>query len=281
MKTIFLFLTFTISLFSWSQHIYGSISSGFLLNVNSNQAPSYIVNTYHQISLPWFWRQESYAFKNSVHTDLNFGHMITEQIGYELSFSYLKPNSVSDNFDFGQKIMSGAFFQSAVKLIFCVPLKKFDLYAKLGLNFVKGKMSYLQTIEDGNFNSLGTSTASLTYTYTSPVSLGYNGAIGVNVPVSKRCSVFTEVRYINQAFSPKNGKMTSFSYNGTDLLANNDFQPYYAQIEFGTESEWLYYNSTDNSKPQKLYARSYALGGLDFTVGLKFKINLVCGKNHL
>jgi hypothetical protein len=53
------------------------------------------------------------------------------------------------------------------------------------------------------------------------------------------------------------------------------------QIAFGTESEWLNYNSADNSKPQKLYARSYALGGLDFTVGLKFKINMVCGKNHL
>jgi hypothetical protein len=131
-------------------------------------------------------------------------------------------------------------------------------------------MSYLQTIEDGNFNSLGTSTASLTYTYTSPISLGYNGAIGVNVPVSKRFSFFTEVRYINQTFSPKNGKMTGYSYNGSDLLANNDFQPYYAQIEFGTESEWLNYNGTDNSKPQKLYARSYVLGGLDFTVGLKY-----------
>jgi hypothetical protein len=270
MKNILLFLTLSTSLFSKAQHIYGSISGGYLLNASNNQAPSYIVNTYHQISLPWFWRQENYAFKNSLHTDLNFGHLITEQIGYELSFSYLKPNSVSDNFSFGQKIMSGAFFQSAAKLILSVPLKKFDLYAKLGLNIVKGNMSYLQTIEDGNFNSLGTSTASLTYTYTSPVSLGYNGAIGVNVPVSKRFSFFTEVRYFNQTFSPKMGKMTSFSYNGSDLLANNDFQPYYAQIEFGSESEWLNYNSTDNSKPQKLYARSYALGGLDFTVGLKY-----------
>ena len=166
MKTIFFFLTLTTSHFSWSQHIYGSISSGYLLNANIDQQPSYIVNTFHQVSLPWFWRQENYAFKNSLYTDLNFGHLITEQIGYELSFSYLKPNSVSDNFGYGQKIMSGAFFQSAAKLILSVPLKKFDLYAKVGLNIVKGNMSYLQTIEDGNFNSLGTSTASLTFTYT-------------------------------------------------------------------------------------------------------------------
>lgn len=272
MKTIFFFLTLTTSFFSWSQHIYGSISAGFILNSSTHQAPSYIVNSFHQISLPWFWRQENYAFKNSLHTDLNFGHLITEQIGYELSFSYLKPNSVSDNFGYGQKIMSGAFFQSAAKLILSVPLKKFDLYTKVGLNIVKGNLSYLQTIEDGNFNSLGTSTASLTYTYTSPTSLGYNGAIGINVPVSKKISFFTEVCYIHQTFSPKNGKITGYSLNDSDALTYNDFLPNYAQIEFGTESEWMNINSTNNSKPQKLYARNYALGGLDFTVGLKYKL---------
>ncbi|MEY4803966.1 MAG: hypothetical protein RL331_479 [Bacteroidota bacterium] len=271
MKTFLFLLTLSASLSLWSQHIYGSISSGYLLNARIDQQPSYIVNTSHQVSLPWFWRQENYAFKNSLHTDLNFGHLITEQIGYELSFSYLKPNSVSDNFGYGQKIMSGAFFQSAAKLILSVPLKKFDLYAKVGLNIVKGKMSYLQTIEDGNFNSLGTSTASMTYTYTCPASLGYNGAIGINVPVSKKFSFFTEVRYIKQTFSPKNGKMSGYSYNGSDLFTYNDFQPYDAQIAFGTESEWQNYTSTDNSKPQKLYARSYALGGLDFTIGLKYQ----------
>lgn len=270
MKIGFTFFTLSMSLISWSQQIYGSLSSGFLLNSSKDQAPSYIVNTIHQISLPWFWRPENYAFQNSVHTDLNFGHQLTEQIGYELSFSYLKPNSVSENLSYGQKIMSGDFFQSAAKLLLTVPLKRIDLYTKIGLNAVNGKMTYQQTIEDGNFNSLGTATASLTYTYTSPISFGFNGAIGVNIPISKKFSFFSEVRYIHQAFTPKNGQMTGFIYNGTDLIANNDFPTYYALIEFGKESEWQNYNSGDNSKPQKLYEHSYALGGLDFTAGLRF-----------
>lgn len=270
MKILFTFFTLSMSLISWSQQIYGSLSSGFLLNSNNNQSPSYIVNTIHQVSLPWFWRPENYAFNNSVHTDLNFGHQLTEQIGYELSFSYLKPNSVSENMSYGQKIMSGDFFQSAAKLMLTFPLKRIDLYTKIGINTVKGKMTYLQTIEDGNFNSLGTATASLTYTYSSPISIGFNGAIGVNVPFSKKFSFFSEVRYIHQAFTPKKGKMTGYIYNGSDLIANNDFPTYYAFIEFGKESEWQNYNSGDNSKPQKLYEHSYALGGLDFTAGLRY-----------
>lgn len=270
MKIGFTFFTLSMSLISWSQQIYGSLSSGFLLNSSKDQAPSYIVNTIHQISLPWFWRPENYAFQNSVHTDLNFGHQLTEQIGYELSFSYLKPNSVSENLSYGQKIMSGDFFQSAAKLMLTVPLKRIDLYTKIGLNAVNGKMTYQQTIEDGNFNSLGTATASLTYTYTSPISFGFNGAIGVNIPISKKFSFFSEVRYIHQDFTPKNGQMTGFIYNGTDLIANNDFPTYYALIEFGKESEWQNYNSGDNSKPQKLYEHSYALGGLDFSAGLRY-----------
>lgn len=66
--------------------------------------------------------------------------------------------------------------------------------------------------------------------------------------------------------------MTGYIYNGNDLLANNDFEPYYSLIDFGNESEWLYYNSPDQSKPQKLFAHSYALGGLDFSVGFSYKL---------
>ena len=270
MKSILFLAIITLSHFSCSQNIYGSISGGYLLNSNHDQSPSYIVNTYHQISLPWFWRQENYSFKNSVHADLSFGHMVTENIGYEISGSYLKPISVSDNSDFGKRIMAGDFFQTSGKIILSIPMKKFDFYTKLGLNMANGKMTYLQTIEDGNINSSGISEASLEYEYRSPLSFGFNGAIGMNVPISKKMSFFTEFSFLSQGFSPKNGKMIGYSINGTDQLANNDYDPYYSQIEFGDDSEWYYWSSDDKSQPQKLYKHSYSLGGYGLTVGLKF-----------
>jgi hypothetical protein len=270
MKSILFLSIITTSLFSRSQNIYGSISGGYLYNSKNDQPTTYIVNTYHQISLPWFWRQEDYSFKNSLHVDFRLGHMVTKNFGYELSGGYLKPISVSDNNEFGKRIMNGNFIQTSGKVILSIPVKQFDIYTKLGLNMALGKMTYLQTIDDGNFNSSGISVASLEYEYKGPLSLGFNGTLGMNIPISRKLSFFTEVGFSSQVFSPKNGKMIAYSINGTDQLANNDYDPYYSQIEFGDDSEWYYWNSDDPSQAQKLYKRNYSLGGYGLTVGFKF-----------
>ena len=166
--------------------------------------------------------------------------------------------------------MTGSFIQTSGKIIVSIPMKKFDIYTKLGLNMATGKMTYLQTIEDGNFNSSGISEASLEYEYKGPLFLGFNGALGMNVPISKKLSFFSELVFFNQVFSPKNGKMIGYSINGTDQLAQNDYDPYYSEIEFGDDSEWYYWNSDDTSQSQKLYKHSYSLGGYGLTVGFKF-----------
>jgi len=267
MKIICFLAFFASSFLSWSQYIYGSISSGYQLNSKLDQAPSYMVNTFHQVTLPWLWGQENYAFKSSSLAELHFGHMLSPRIGYELSGAYLKPMAIADNPDFGQKMLSGDFYQAAAKLVVAIPIKEFELYTKLGLNIANGRITYLQTIEDGNFNSFGVAEALLNYTYKSPLSFGFNGAVGVNVPITKKCSFFTELRLTSQTLTPKSGKISQFTLDGSDLTMNLD--PYYAQIAFGDESEWLYYNSDDLSQAQKLYKRSYALGGFGCSVGLR------------
>ena len=267
MKSICFLAFFASSFFSWSQYIYGSISSGYQLNSKIDQAPSYLVNTFHQVTLPWLWSQENFAFKSSSLAELHFGHMLTPRIGYELTGAYLKPMAVANNPDFGQKIMTGDFYQAAAKLVLAIPIKQFELYTKLGLNIANGRIAYLQTIEDGNFNAFGIAEAVLNYTYKSPLSFGFNGAVGVNVPITKKCSFFTELRLTSQTLTPKSGQISQYTLDGSDLTTNLD--PYYAQISFGDESEWLYYNADDISQAQKLYKRSYALGGFGCSVGLR------------
>jgi hypothetical protein len=267
MKSICFLACFASSFFSWSQYIYGSISSGYQLNSKIDQAPSYLVNTFHQVTLPWLWSQENFAFKSSTLAELHFGHMLTPRIGYELTGAYLKPMAVANNPDFGQKIMTGDFYQAAAKLVVAIPIKEFELYTKLGLNIANGRIAYLQTIEDGNFNAFGIAEAVLNYTYKSPLSFGFNGAVGVNVPITKKCSFFTELRMTSQTLTPKSGQISQYTLDGSDLTTNLD--PYYAQIAFGDESEWLYYNADDVSQAQKLYKRSYALGGFGCSVGVR------------
>ncbi|TAF87218.1 MAG: hypothetical protein EAZ48_04070 [Flavobacteriia bacterium] len=267
MKFLYAMLLCLSTLKVEAQYIYGSISSGYQLNSKIDQAPSYLVNTIHQVTLPWLCGQENFAFKSSSLAELHFGHMLTPRIGYELTGAYLKPMAVDNNAYFGQKMLSGDFYQAAAKLVVAIPIKEFELYTKLGLNIANGRITYLQTIADGNFNSFGVAEALLNYTYQSPVSFGFNGAVGVNVPLNKKCSFFTELRFTSQSLTPKSGQVSQYTLNGSDLTAN--LYPYYAQIAFGDESEWLNYTSDDLSQAQKLYKRSYALGGFGCIVGLR------------
>lgn len=267
MKLPYAVLLCLSSLHARAQYLYGSISSGYQLNSKFDQAPSYLVNTFHQVTLPWLWSQENFAFKSSSLAELHFGHMLTPRIGYELTGAYLKPMAIADNPIYGQKIMSGDFYQAAAKLVLAIPYKKFDLYTKIGFNIANGRIAYLQTIEDGNFNSLGIAESLLSYIYQSPVSFGFNGTVGINLPISKKCSFFSELRFTSQTLTPKSGQISQYTLDGSDLTTNLD--PYYAQIAFGDESEWLYYNSDDVSQAQKLYKRSYALGGYACIVGVR------------
>lgn len=271
MKYLLIFITFTTSLFSWSQQIYGSLSGGYLFSSQIEQPPSYIVNTIHQISYPWFWREENFAFKSAVHADLSFGQMITDNIGYDLSGSYLKPQSVSDNSEYGKRILSGDFFQSSLKIVLNLPFKKFDLYSKIGVNMAFGKLNYYQTFLDNIPTTSQVGESILTYQYEENVSLGFNGALGLNFKLNKHLSIFSEITFISQTYSPKKGEIIEF-FDGTNQVNFAESKPYYNQIEFGEESEWYYYNSVDNSVPQKLYKRSYALGGCGLTLGIKFII---------
>ena len=259
-----------MSLFSWSQQIYGSLSGGYLFSSQIEQPPSYIVNTIHQISYPWYWREENFAFKSAMRADLSFGHMITDNIGYELTGSYLKPQSVSDNSDYGKRILSGDFFQSSLKIVLNIPFKKFDLYSKVGLNLAFGKIKYFQSLDNiPTTSQVGESI--LIYEYNESVSLGFNAALGINFHLNRRFSIFSELIFVSQTYSPKKGQIVKF-FDDTNPVIISGYKPYNSQIEFGKESEWYYFTSADNSVPQKLYKRSYALGGYGLTIGIKFII---------
>ncbi|MFT4663749.1 MAG: outer membrane protein W [Gammaproteobacteria bacterium] len=271
MKYFTLFTTLFLVQFTWTQSIYGSVSGGYQHIIQNSQPPSYIVNTYHQISIPWLWRQEDFSFTDATATELSFGHMLNEKIGYELTGAYLKPFDVNDNDEFTEREFSGQFFRMSAKIVLSVPIKKIDLYAKLGVNYAIGKLSYYQKFNYTGDLSLNYAESTLTYEYTNGSSLGYNLALGTNLNLNKRVSVFAEIYAIYQSFEPRTGRRTEQTANGVDILASAD-NPYFSEIQFGDESEWLYYNSEDKTQPQKLYKRNYSLGGLGIKVGIKFTL---------
>lgn len=255
-----------MSLISHSQSIYGSISSTYSIIPQNNQQPaSEIINTYHHISLPGFLRYENYSFKQVSQTALSFGHLFKNKFGYELSGAYLKPNSVSDNDENMNRTMSGELFQTSAKFIVTIPLESIDVFTKIGLSLATGKLTYTQTMNHNNTNEI-----ILVYDYNKNVSMGFNASFGFNFPISKRFSIFSELTFTAQSFSPKKGEMSKFTQEGNDVSSWVNNFPYRYQIEFGDEYQWSFFGPDNGINPQKLYRRSYTLGGYGLTIGVKY-----------
>lgn len=268
------YLTFIASLFiihfSWTQSIYGSISGGYQYIDQNSQPPSYIVNSFHQISYSWFWREEDFSFTDAANLDLSFGHMLNENIGYELTGAYLKPFDLNDEDEYLKRNFSGQFLRMSARFILSVPLKNIELYSKVGLNYTVGKLNYYQVFHSNGLSYLDFEEARMEYEYTDGSSLGFNFSIGANINVNRRFSIFAEIYSIYETFEPSKGRMTKVGTDEDDELKY--YEPYFSQIEFGDESENSYYYSYDKTKPQKQYKRSYSLSGIGINVGVKFTI---------
>lgn len=266
------FLTFLfalrIGLVSWSQSIYGSISSTYsIIPQNIHQPASEIINTHHDISLPGFQRYENYSFKQSSQTNLSFGHLFKNKFGYELSGAYLKPIAVSDNSENMIRTMKGDFFLASAKFIINIPLNNFEIYTKIGVNVATGKMNYKQSLNTNKPEEIA-----LIYKYNQDVSMGFNASIGFNFPISKRFSIFSELAFISQSFSPRKGEMVKYTSGGIDVSSWVTNFPYQYLIDFGSEYEWNLFGPDNGSQPQKLYRRSYAIGGYGLTIGAKYEL---------
>lgn len=268
MKFLLFIITIILCQFSWAQHIYGSVSGGYQHINKGSQPPSYIVNTYHQISNPWFWRLENLSFSDAVSSDISFGHLLTDNIGYELTGSYFKPLTVTEDDGYTERQFSGRFLRGSAKIILSVPIKKFELYTKLGVNYTSGSLFYYQKMYNKGDLPLSNDESTLKYEFSNGSRLGFNLALGTSYKINGRLSVFTEIYAISQSFEPSKGQRIEQTTDGVDEMQYSD-DPYYSQVQYGDESEWYYYTSDDKSQPQKLYKRNYSLGGIGINLGIK------------
>jgi len=268
MKFTVLLIGLATSFYSRPQSIYGSISSTYTFIPQTNHEPaSFIVNTHNNILFPWFWREENHQFKQAFSTEISFGQLLNSHFGYEISTAYLKPISLNENNEFFLRQFKGDFVQAFVKLLINIPLDRIDIYSKIGLNIATGRLIYNQTTNSNTNNE-----RTLNYKYFDNISLGFNASVGLNYPISKRFSIFTELKLTSQAFSPKKGEVTNCSFAGTNELNSMKDHPYWYQIDFGNENQFQFMTMNNDEEPQKLYRRSYVLGGYGFTIGAKYTL---------
>lgn len=237
--------------------------------IQESQPPTRVVNSYHQISDPWFYRLADLSFSQAIRTDVNFGHYFTKNLGYELSGSYFNPIAETTDDGFVNRQLTGQFYQASFKILLRKQINKFDLYAKMGVNYVTGKMYFDQLFctEDASYYY---NEFRMIYEYSDGAKWGFNGAMGVRYALNNRLSVYGEVYSIFQPFTPARGQMTHHTYDDENAMQYSE-DPYYSEIHFG-DSQDYWYTSDDTTKPQNMYKRSYALHGVGVNIGVAVSI---------
>lgn len=272
MKYICFLTIFILNQYSWSQKLTGSISTGYHYVLPNDQAPSFIVNSFHQITNPWFWNLEDYSFKQLLSADVSLGYEFQNNLGFELTGSYIHPLALHSNDEVTTRTFEGKFWRINPKISIKVPFKTCAVYSKIGLTIGSGKISYMQHFKNNGDWNLGFNEALLEYEYLGPISLGFTGSIGINKSVSPRIAIFSEIQFTSQSFSPNKGKMTVYKIDVNDDLAEHEFEPYHSEIEFGNQSESYMLNPTDKNQAQKLYKHSYSLNGIGISIGVNFTL---------
>jgi len=270
MRYILLFLSTALCLSSNAQQVYGSISIGEQLITEGDQVAFMKTNAYLQISTPWLWSYDFISFKRLTNFDLSFGYLMNNNLGIELTSTYLKPSNSEVFANYVTKTLSGNFFRINPKIVVNLNLNKFQIYSKVGFIIGAGQIRYNQYFQNDGTMNVSAENESLIYLYNGGKSYGFNASIGFSKMVSKKIYVFTEINAVSQNFSPTKGKTIEHKIDGQDVLTNN-MKPYTTEIEFCNDQEFVPYSS-DNANPQKLYKHAYSLGGYGLTIGIKFII---------
>ena len=263
MKLFGLIFMLSIGLSSFGQSIYGSISGG-IQRVISYGAVPYVemVNNHHSVVVMNRW--ENYSFDHLQHIDLHLGHRVNKKIGYELITSYIKPNTIIDN-GYTDATFSGQFIQLNPKAYWNIKnTENHSIYMKIGALVTMGKLIYQQ------IQYFGDIPYTLTYEYGGDVALGINAGIGFSTKISKRISLFSEVTYAHQDYSPTYGKQIVAMFGDYDEMPNA--VPYFSEMEFGDTQYILNEDIGDGSQPQKYYSRNYSLSGYGITLGITYTL---------
>ncbi len=271
MKHLLLIISLIFFHTSFSQKLYGSFSSGYQYVFDQDQPPSYIINWFHQISSPGFWKKEDPSFKHVSNTGVGLGYEINEKFGFELTGFYLRSKLVQHRTPNTTRTFRGDFWRVTPSFKLSASNEKLDVYTRIGLSVIGGQIMYSLKYE-GYDSANSFEEIKLDYEFTGPASLGFNATLGAKKEINEHIGVFAEIQFLYQGFSPKKGYTNRYEYNGEDHLTLYDYQIGDTEIDFGEEQVFSVYQTQEENVPDKLYRRTYFLSGIAFNIGVRFNL---------
>lgn len=203
---------------SFAQHFYAGAHTSYHIGAGGS------LNNYYNVessSLSATFTQKKVNFGSGMQAGATVGYLFMKNIGLELSVNkaFTSKIELTNNFrpswsgTYSEKInLTTSSMLFIPSLIVKSGYEKFNVYSKLGLIILKGKHNF-----DYSENNNGVLTE-IQYDYDKINGIGFKGALGGLIKVSKSIDVQLEVNTSNVAGAPKREVITKKRENGTDKL---------------------------------------------------------------
>jgi hypothetical protein len=225
------------------------------------------------------------SVKGSFGSGLNFGgalgYMFGEHLGAEIGVSYLSGSTISStsNTNFVTVSTTSISYSSSATMLRIIPsLKicgepaKITPYIRVGLVLgisptITTNSNETDTYTTG-FGTTTDTTIAITNKFTGGISIGFSVALGADLKLSDKVSIFGEIGMIAQTWAPTQSNYSTWTKNGVDQLAS--------MTTSQKQTDYLDNYSTTSTVPTNTGLPSQALkqyapfSSWGFNVGLHF-----------
>ena len=289
MKTLFTILLLGFSYFVHGQSFYIKVSSGYAFplgsdNLGEKRSSAYIQETDPEsgIYFPALTSKSEVikgTYGSGVTSSVTFGYMLSENLGLEATASYIhgkKYRSSSIHQDITDDVVMNTSQTTTVD-----QAKSFIVSPSLRLSaagdrklvpFISGgpAISFSSLMRDYEHNSdfEDEQNTQRTEKYSGGISIGFRSALGIELKLTERLSLFSEVTVLVLSYYPREMEVTQYRVNNEDLLRSlNERQQktvYLKNYQSDTRTD-----DRPNESPTRALRFSFGMNNIAAMGGLK------------
>jgi hypothetical protein len=280
-------LILTLSFQSYSQGIYLRAGDGYGLPIATSSLGEKILRTSVSDANGTVYTNSLQVVKGSFGAGMNFnfavGYKFNENFIIEINTQYLlgKKYTESDNYsntstgntyvDNDNIVSSAKAFLLNPAFVFSAGFGKAAPYGRFGIVLGSPKVT---GVESYYYDGDGISTRDRKWEYTKGLSIGFQGAIGMNWELSEKLDIFTELNYLSMTYYPG-------EYNLVQDISQYDNNPPSDNLPnmYIWNKKTIYRKkfdpttaNIDMAQPQTALQESFPFSAISAQVGIRFSI---------
>jgi opacity protein-like surface antigen len=280
MKTFSLSLCLILSIsIAHAQKVYFKLGGGYAVPAAAQTLGVNYIEDNNSDTQNYSSKMEavSGSLGSGVNVHLGAGIMFSKFLGVDLNFQYMsgKQYELIDRTTYSgnytgknetiQKVQASAIYINP-SLVITTGSGSISPYGRFGVVIASPKTKHEESRYD---NTDGLYTKEREFEDKKGMAVGFQGAVGVNFPISNAFDIYAEVNFLSMAYRPKQAELTKSVTNGVDdNISEMDVRE--KKIEYKKEVD--YENTPEPDEPTQSLSISQPFSALSLQVGVRFTL---------